>query len=76
MTDKQFRMRVLSELKEIRQEIRDLKKTCSKMDNHVEFVESVYETVRAPVSWILSKVPGRSSLMLSHLSRVEEKRKE
>ena len=36
--------------------IRDLEKVCSRMNNHITFVENVYETVKAPANYILSKI--------------------
>lgn len=54
---------VKHEIKELRkdihtltQEIRALTKTCSRMDNHIDFVDGVYDTVRAPANYILSKI--------------------
>ena len=47
-------------LKELREEIRELKKTqtiisksCENMNRHIVFVECVYSTVRQPLNWLL-----------------------
>ena len=34
-------------------EVRELKYICSRMDNHINFVENVYTAVRQPFSFIL-----------------------
>jgi hypothetical protein len=38
------------------QEVRTLNKSCNRMDEHITFVNKVYNTVRSPVSYIISNV--------------------
>jgi 5-bromo-4-chloroindolyl phosphate hydrolysis protein len=62
-----------NELKEIREELREMRvqmnrieelllnnveKNCKKMGEHIEFVESVYEKVKNPLSYICNKITG------------------
>ena len=56
MNQDEFQERVLNELAEIKKEIGDLKRTCSRMDAHVSFVETTYDRVRSPFNWILNRV--------------------
>jgi hypothetical protein len=30
--------------------------SCKRMDDHIQFVGSVYNTVRLPLSWVVSKI--------------------
>jgi hypothetical protein len=65
-----------NELEEIREELREIRvqmdrienlllnnveKNCKKMGEHIEFVESVYEKVKNPLSYICSKISGNGS---------------
>ena len=65
-----------NELKEIREELREIRaqmdrieelllnnveKNCKKMGEHIEFVESVYEKVKNPLSYICNKITGGGS---------------
>ena len=58
-----------NEIKEMREQLNRIEellknsvgKNCEKMGNHIEFVESVYETVRHPLSYICSKISGPNS---------------
>lgn len=36
---------------------------CSKMGNHINFVESVYETVRTPLQFISNKLTGNYDVL-------------
>lgn len=49
----------LSELKKeiilLRKAIQQLTSTCGRMDDHISFVDGVYETVRHPVQSILNR---------------------
>ena len=49
------------EIKEIKDIINsDIKDNCEKMGGHIDFVENVYETVKAPLSYISNKIGGSS----------------
>ena len=37
------------------EEVQELKSVCSRMDNHITFVEKTYSFVRAPLNWIVKK---------------------
>ena len=41
------------------EEVRDFKKTCSRMDNHISSVETVYSIVRKPLGYLFG---GMSSM--------------
>ena len=64
------------ELREIHEELRELRqqmnrieelllnnveKNCKKMGEHIEFVESVYEKVKNPLSYICGKIVGNNN---------------
>ena len=36
-------------------EVNSLKVTCKRMDNHISFVESTYNILRAPLTWFMNK---------------------
>jgi len=36
-------------------EVNELKKTCSRMDNHISFVENTYNIIRHPLNWFINK---------------------
>ena len=44
------------ELKEVREEMKRIGNSTTKMNNHVNFVESVYSKVRNPLNWVLKKI--------------------
>lgn len=39
---------IISELKQLRQEVNQIKESNNKMDKHVDFVENVFDTVKYP----------------------------
>jgi hypothetical protein len=73
-----------SDVKDLEQEIKEMReqlnrieklliesvgKNCEKMGNHIDFVESVYDTVRHPLSYICNKINGTPQTMtLPHSS--------
>jgi prefoldin subunit 5 len=44
------------EVRQLRQDIHQLARTCGRMDNHISFVDSVYETVRHPIQSIINRL--------------------
>ena len=40
------------------EKLEQIEENCSKMGNHITFVETVYETVRAPLQFISNKLSG------------------
>jgi len=36
-------------------EVNSLKITCQRMDNHITFIESTYNILRAPLAWFMNK---------------------
>lgn len=73
-----------AELKKLQQEVKDMRadiqalteqvrlltKTCARMDNHIDFVDGVYETVRAPANYVLSRI-GYGSTNLEEQKAIE-----
>jgi chromosome segregation ATPase len=64
---------ILNELKQARSDIKNLstkidilQTTCSRMDDHVSFVEKTYNTLRTPLEFIRTKF-SRSSEQLPEL---------
>lgn len=65
---------ILNEITEMRREINEIKNTlnidikenCQKMGGHIDFVENVYETVKAPLSYISNKIGGSSLPVLEN----------
>ena len=74
--DNQILNQILYELKELKQEVNeikttlniDIKENCQKMGGHIDFVENVYDTVKAPLSYISNKIGG------STLPKIENKK--
>jgi hypothetical protein len=69
---------VSQELRKIREEIREMRqqmnrieelllnnveKNCKKMGEHIDFVESVYEKVKNPLSYVCGKVSSMASIV-------------
>lgn len=44
-----------SEMKTIKQEILEIKEQTTKMDHHVDFIDDVYERVKHPLDFVVSK---------------------
>jgi len=44
--------RILIEIAGLKEDIADLKRICSRMDNHITFVENTYHTLRTPIDYI------------------------
>lgn len=44
------------EISLLRQDIRQLIRTCSRMDEHISFVDGVYTTVKKPMEFIVNKL--------------------
>lgn len=43
------------EIKEMKEMLKELLKVCGRMDNHITFVESVYQTLKNPIESIRSR---------------------
>ncbi len=63
------------EIKEIRQELRDIKVLCEKMSNHINFVDNVYTKVRAPFCWVLNRVNHLRGANSVELKEIEPRKK-
>ena len=48
-------------------------KECSKMGEHIDFIENVYDTVKKPLDFICDKVNMFSSNEQKHLENIEPK---
>ena len=65
---------ILNELTQMRKEINqikeilntDIKENCQKMGGHIDFVENVYDTVKAPLNYISNKIGGSSLPVLEN----------
>ena len=53
---------ILTELKEIKEEIKTLKKDTDKMKDHIDFVEDVYQNVKNPLTYICSKFNSQKTI--------------
>ena len=47
--------KIESDINKIKKDISVIKQQTSKMDNHVDFVNTVYEKVEAPLNYVTSK---------------------
>jgi len=54
---------VRRELATLATEIRELRKTCGRMDNHISFVERIYNTFRAPLEYIRTRLSRESDTL-------------
>ena len=43
------------EVKEMKEMLKELLEVCGRMDNHITFVESVYQTLKNPIECIRSR---------------------
>ena len=43
--------------------LENIENNCSKMGNHINFIETVYETVRAPLQFVSNKLTGNSDVL-------------
>ncbi len=68
---------LLSEIKVLVSEVQQLKKTCNRMDEHISFVQSTYNIVRQPASYVLNRVSSFMGLNSSpELPEIENGRKD
>ena len=73
---------VLQEVRLLREEVKmlteivvRLEKSCSRMDDHITFVDHVYERVQRPMNFVLGKVSrlmGRSEQVLPQIEKNPE----
>lgn len=45
------------------EKLENIEKNCSKMGNHINFVETVYESIRAPLQFVSNKLTGNSDVL-------------
>lgn len=45
------------------EKLENIEKNCSKMGNHINFIETVYETIRAPLQFVSNKLTGNSDVL-------------
>ena len=50
---------LMDEIKLLKREIQDLKEICSRMNGHIDFVETVYDSLKAPISYISSRFSSK-----------------
>ena len=53
---------IKDEISRLRATIESLNVTCSKMGDHIVFVEDTYAKLRAPLEYVRSKFPGSTPL--------------
>ena len=60
------------EVARLREDIKQLIVTCSRMDHHISFVDNVYSIVQKPLEFIINSFWGQSkaSLPQSHCNRI------
>ena len=46
--------------------LEEIKNNCNKMGNHIDFVETVYDTLRAPLQYISNKINKQQALLPSN----------
>ena len=68
---------IMAELALIRAQLQEIERSCSKMSEHVDFVDDVYARVRAPFMWLMKKVSfvsgiGGSAIALDELKKLKE----
>lgn len=52
-----------TQIEKLTSQIEKLTVTCGRMDNHIDFVDGVYETVRAPANYVWDKVGFGTNLL-------------
>ena len=67
MQDSEKLDKILKEVEEIKKILNrlldkseDIEESCKGMDSHIDFVNNVYSTLRAPLDWITNKVSGET----------------
>jgi hypothetical protein len=68
---------ILAELAMIRAQLEEIKRSCAKMGEHVDFVDDVYVRVRAPFMWLMKKIScvsgiGGSAIALDEFKKLKE----
>lgn len=48
--------KIEEKLEIIQNDINDIKKSSNNMDNHISFIETVYENVKSPFYYIMNKI--------------------
>jgi cell division septum initiation protein DivIVA len=61
------------DIKALTEAVQKLTQTCGRMDNHIDFVDSVYETVRAPANYVLDRI-GYGSTNLKEQKMIENEK--
>ena len=66
---------IITKLEQLDCKTTHVENSCNKMDDHIGFVESVYENCRHPLNWLLQKIgvlSGRYHPSLEPLSQTHE----
>ena len=64
--------RLLDIEKKFDEKLEDINKNCHKMDEHIDFVDSVYDNIKNPFHYIMNKVSGNKVSMISTIPLVKE----
>lgn len=59
-------------LERIEKLLEENKKSAAKMDNHIDFIDSVYDTVRLPISRVLSVCGGKKVEIQEKANMIED----
>lgn len=64
------------EVASLRNDVGELKRVCSRMDEHITFINSTYDTVRSPMSWALSRINRMIGVGAVELPQIKDKESE
>ena len=70
----QITKKILAKLESIDERLKELEKleeieeSCSRMNEHITFVDSVYAKLRSPLDWLVYKITGRKNRLPPHSS--------
>lgn len=53
---------LMRELADIKAQLKVIENSCNKMNDHVDFVDTVYERVHKPFHWFFSKIKQISGI--------------
>lgn len=45
-------------IEELSNDVKNMKKSTSRMDSHIDFVEETYDTLKKPINYIAGKING------------------
>lgn len=66
---------LLLEIAALREDVRDLKRICRRMDDHITFVNGTYSAVRRPMTWVFGRINRMMGLGGVELPQIKDKDK-